>query len=252
MPLILGRRSLPALADFAQSNVLIAFDFDGTLAPIVVNPDRARMRVRTRRLLEMVAVRYPCVVISGRAREDVSRRVNVPVWHISGNHGLEPWGQDAAYVPQVREWVRRLAPPLEEHAGVVIENKRYSITVHYRRAVQKRKALAAIHEQVRHLRGARVVGGNKCVSLIPVGAPHKGIALERARQLLACDRAIYVGDDETDEDAFRTTSPGQLLSIRIGARGKSHARFRLVCQSEIDDLLRVLLALRPVRQSRGA
>src|SRR5688572_28246449 len=95
---ILAKRHIQKLAEFASSNVLVAFDYDGTLAPIVADPALARMRPGTRRLLASVARRYPCVVISGRARHDVLSRVGgVPVWHVSGNHGLEPWAQNAEY-----------------------------------------------------------------------------------------------------------------------------------------------------------
>jgi len=71
MPDILARRHAPALAHFASSNVLVAFDYDGTLAPITAHPERARIRERTRRLLVAAAIRYPCIVISGRGWSDV-------------------------------------------------------------------------------------------------------------------------------------------------------------------------------------
>src|SRR5581483_12084952 len=72
---ILAERHQPTLAGFASSNVLLGFDYDGTLAPIVADPAAARMRPSTRRLLASVARRYPSVVISGRARRDLVRRV---------------------------------------------------------------------------------------------------------------------------------------------------------------------------------
>src|SRR3972149_3717809 len=106
---ILARRHLPTLARFAASKVMIGLDYDGTLAPIVSRPARARMRRTTRRLLRAGALRSPCVVISGRGRADVARRIGtLPVWNVSGNYGMEPWGQEPAYVAQVRDWVRRL------------------------------------------------------------------------------------------------------------------------------------------------
>ncbi|MGH2398946.1 MAG: trehalose-phosphatase, partial [bacterium] len=80
-------------------------------------------------------------------------------------------------------------------------------------------------------------------------APHKGIALERTRQLLVCDSAIYVGDDETDEDAFGAAGPERLLSIRVGATRMSSARYYLKTQHEIDSLLSVLVRLRPTRST---
>lgn len=247
---ILAKRHIHRLAEFAWSNTVVGFDYDGTLAPIVHDPALARMRAKTRRLLGALARRYPCVVISGRAWEDLVKCVgSVPVWHLAGNHGLEPWAQDANYATQVREWVPRLEARLASHAGVTIEDKIYSVTIHYHRARNRRRALAVIGRAVRMIGGARVLGGNHAVSLVPRGAPHKGSALERARRLLVCDTAIYVGDDDTDEDVFGTRSD-RLLGIRIGRAPGSRAAFCLTRQEEIDDLLRALLAFRPLGGGR--
>jgi trehalose 6-phosphate phosphatase len=243
---ILSKRHAHVLARFAASNVLVALDYDGTLAPIVATPGKAHMRARTRRLLAAVAQRYPCVVISGRSRDDVATRVDtVPVWHVSGNHGLEPWGEDAMYAARVRRWVRELRRRLASLHGVIVEDKTYSLTVHYRAAKQKRRTMRVVAAAVRRLRGARVIGGNQAVNVVPRGAPDKGEALEKARNLLACETAIYVGDDETDEDAFVAARPERLLSVRIGLAGRSRAKYRLKDQRHIDRFLRALLALRP-------
>jgi len=88
---ILANRNLPVLSTFASSNVLLAFDYDGTLAPIAAAPRLARMRARTHQLLVRVTRVYPCVVISGRTLSDISRRVKrIPLCYVFGNHGLEP------------------------------------------------------------------------------------------------------------------------------------------------------------------
>ena len=75
----------------------------------------------------------------------------------------------------------------------------------------------------------------------------KGVALQRARRVLACDTAIYVGDDATDEDAFASAPPEQLLAIRVGASRASRARFYLHSQAEIDRFLQALLNARSGR-----
>ncbi len=249
---ILAPRHVHTLNDFAASNVLLAFDFDGTLAPIVPEPSAARMGSSTRRLLAAVARRYPCIVISGRARHDLLKRIGaLPVFHVAGNHGLEPWGQSAAYASLVHDWVHQLAARLGGYDGLVIEDKTYSVAVHYRRAPSQRRAAAAIARAVRGLRGARTIGGRQTVNLVPRGAPHKGTALERARRLLACDTAIYVGDDDTDEDAFGSDRPDRLLAVRVGVRRQSRARYSLRNQAEIDDFLLTLLACRPRRNGKG-
>lgn len=243
---ILKKVHLPTLANFALSNALLAFDYDGTLAPIVSDHRFAPMRPATRRLLRAVAQRYPCVVISGRQRADLAAYIDsVPIWHVAGNHGLEPWEEHPKYAARVRKWIRELAPRLRAYRGVFIEDKTYSVTIHYRRAAHKRLALAAINRAVLGLRGARALGGKQAVSLVPRGAIDKKGALERARRLLACDTAIYVGDDETDEHAFRA-APDRVLAIRVGLSRASHARYFLRSQREIDQLLETLIALRPI------
>jgi trehalose 6-phosphate phosphatase len=246
---ILAKRHIQTLASFATSNVLLAFDYDGTLAPIAVDPAVAPMRASTRRLLATLAGRYPCVVISGRARNDLVKRVaKIPVFHLSGNHGLEPWAQHSGYRTLVQDWVRRLGVSLASCPGVVIEDKTYSVTVHYRHSHRPGRALAAIRQAVRGLREARSLGGKYAVSLVPRGAPTKGAALERARRLFVCDTAIYVGDDQTDEDVFAGARADRLLTIRVGARRDSRALYYVRNQQEIDELLRTLLAFRPPRQ----
>jgi trehalose 6-phosphate phosphatase len=206
------------------------------------------MRATTRRLLRCVCQRYPCIVISGRARDDLIRRLHdIPIVHVSGNHGLEPWAEDIRYVMRVREWVKHLAPRLASRQGVMIEDKGYSLSIHYRAARDKRRALRAIDEAVRDLPGARRIGGKLVVNLVPSGAPSKGAALERARRLLVCDAALYVGDDETDEDVFRGTRSNRVLSVRVGPADRTRAPYLLKHQRQIDTLLRQLVALRPAR-----
>ncbi|MBI3262231.1 MAG: trehalose-phosphatase [Acidobacteria bacterium] len=242
---ILVRRHLPTLGQFAASNVLLAFDYDGTLSPIASTPERARMRARTHRLLARVARRYPCVVISGRTLRDLSKRLDrLPLWHLFGNHGLEPWDLSEAYAARVRQWVRLLNRYLPAHTGLVVENKKYSVTVHYRQVRDKRPVLGAIADALRDLPDARALGGSQAVNLIPAGGPNKGVALERARRLFGCQTAIYIGDDDTDEDAFASGPPDRLLSIRVGATRFSRARYRLNNQGDIDRLLQILLTLR--------
>ena len=248
---ILAKRQAHVLAAFASSNVLVAFDYDGTLAPIAPRPDAVKMRLRTRKLLSDVARRYPAVVISGRSRDDLLRHVkNVPVWHLAGNHGLEPWGTANFDKARVRKWVSSLERDLAAHAGVHVEDKIYSLTVHYRHARNRRAAVMRLRHAISRLSGARSIGGRYAISVVPTGAPNKGDALERARQLLVCDTAIYLGDDETDEDVFERASHHKLLAIRVGRSRSSRAQYCLTSQHDIDTLLDRLLTLRPLRAVR--
>jgi trehalose 6-phosphate phosphatase len=243
--MILAKRHLPILTGFALSNVLLALDYDGTLAPIAPTPNRARMRPETRRLLTGVAGLYPCVVISGRTLEDIAERLDgIPVWYVFGNHGNEPALVGPTYYGQTREWVRQLRHHLADEPGVIVEDKMHSVTIHYRQARNRERAADLIAQAVTRLPDARILGGREAVNLLPRGGSNKGIALQAAQRQFACDFAIYVGDDDTDEDAFAIATPDRLLSIRVGPAEPSRARFHLRSQADVDALLETLLAVR--------
>jgi trehalose 6-phosphate phosphatase len=259
---ILAHTQRSVLEELTSSNVLLAFDFDGTLAPIVDDPNSAALRVRTRQRLRALCELYPVIVISGRAQSDVQKRVaGAHIHAVVGNHGMEPWGLTAdkraspspamnRYARQIKRWLVKLKRDLEPLRGVVIEDKTYSLSVHYRQSRQKRAARASIMAAVSELSGARVVGGKLVVNITPQGAPHKGIALERERDRLRCDTALYVGDDDTDEDVFSLDHPGRLLSIRVGRKAASSAPYCVPEQSSVDELLRVLIELRKRQGTR--
>jgi trehalose 6-phosphate phosphatase len=248
MHYLLAKRHVATLAHFASSNVVVAFDYDGTLAPTTGDPARARLRRRTRRLLGALALRYPCVVISGRCHDDVSMRLaGIPVWYVFGNHGAEPCSPDAVYANRVRRWADHLRRRLPTEPGLVVENKTYSLAIHYRHVRRKGDVVPLIHQAVAGLPGSRVIGGNQAINLLPREAPHKGTALERARRHLACDCAVYVGDDDTDEDAFAAAPPERLLAVRIGPSRATRAAYYLRTQSEVDSLLNTLIRLRSSR-----
>ena len=242
---LLSEKNVDVLAQFASSDVLLAFDFDGTLAPIVADPAAARMRARTRELLVRVCRAYPAIVISGRAAADVRDRLRgVGMLEVIGNHGLEPWLRSEVFASKVKSWMPVLQRRLAACKGVVIEDKAFSVAIHFRKSREKRLAREAILAAARELEPLRVIGGHQVVNLLPDGAPHKGIALGHARDRLGCDTAIYFGDDETDEDVFAQDEPGRLLSVRIGQKMTSRAAFFLESQAQIDELLWRLLMLR--------
>jgi trehalose 6-phosphate phosphatase len=249
---ILSPESVDLLAQLASSRVLLAFDFDGTLAPIVADRDQAKMRIRTSTLLKAACALYPCAVISGRAQGDVTTRLGrIGVKHVVGNHGIEP-GADAEIA--VFESEMAVIRPLLEHAlvdypGLEIEDKRYSLAVHYRGARRKREARIAIDRAVARLpRPMRVVPGKLVANVIPVGARNKGDILLELRDREPADIALYVGDDVTDEDVFTLDQPGRLLSMRVGRTKLSAARFFLHDQHEIDGLLEWMVKLRKDRR----
>ena len=101
---------------------------------------------------------------------------------------------------------------------------------------------------VRTLPEVRIICGAAAVNLLPKDGANKGVALRRALEITACDTAIYVGDDDTDEDAFGALKPEKLLSIRIGRSDASRARYHLESQASIDLFLDALVEARDETQ----
>jgi trehalose 6-phosphate phosphatase len=252
---LLALRNRSVLGRLLRGRPLLAFDYDGTLAPIVSDPELAAMRDRTRRLLSELAHLRPCVVISGRSRADVARRLRgVAVRGVVGNHGLDPWHGAARVLREVRAWLSPLRRGLAGFRGVEIEDKLLSVTVHFRRSRRKEAVQASLRRVASGLNGARLVPGKQVLNLVPRGAPHKGVALEQARRRLRCDTALFVGDDQTDEDAFSLSR--HLLAVRVGRHADSLAPYFIRSQREVDALLRRLLELarsrdRPARGRRA-
>lgn len=249
------------LERFATARALLAFDFDGTLAPLTPHYQDATMRARTRLLLGRLCKLYPCAVISGRSQKDTAARMaRVPVQYVIGNHGLEPGGDLEACARTAARAAELLRPRLAGWPGVELEDKRYSLSLHYRRAehplvmrAQLAAALAALPLRM------RVISGKLVLNAVPAEAPDKGDALMGLLAREHTDFALYVGDDITDEDVFRLHRrrgrPGrprladvnQVMTVRIGRSRSSAARYFLRGQEQIDDLLARLAALRRKR-----
>jgi trehalose 6-phosphate phosphatase len=174
-----------------------------------------------------------------------SRLEGLPLRYVIGNHGLEPGEHLSTFERQIELVRPELQKALEAHFGVDIEDKRFSVAIHYRRSRRKRDARAAIREAVAGLSiPMRSIPGKLVVNVIPERAPHKGDALVRLRADEGADTAVYVGDDVTDEDVFQLDQPGRLLSIRVGRSKSSAAPFFVRDQREIDPLLSRLVRLR--------
>lgn len=230
---------------FAASSVLVAFDFDGVLAPIIGDRRRARLAPQVRRALIAVARRYPCIVVSGRPLADLEPRLSgIPLRAVYGNFGFEPAWPGQRPPARVRAWAEQLRLRLAVEGGVYVEDKGYSLAVHYRQAPDRAAARQAIDAAIRSLSGVRVLEGTLAVSLLPARGMHKGTALQRARRELGCRLAIYAGDDGTDEDAFASAPPSRLVAIRVGGRGPSSAPFRLRHQAHVLTLLQLLISQR--------
>jgi trehalose 6-phosphate phosphatase len=185
-------------------------------------------------------------VISGRRRQDVRQRLGgADVCEVVGNHGLEPSGDMGPFERQIAAVRPQLEAALWAHREIEVEDKRYSLALHYRRAHDKALARRAIRAATSRLTiPMRFVPGKLVVNIVPRSAPHKGDSFIQLWTQEKTERAIFVGDDVTDEDVFRLGQPDHLLSVRVGQSRTSAALYYLRNQGEIDDLLSCLCELR--------
>lgn len=216
------------IARFVARRALLTFDIDGTLAPIVARPEAARIPAPLQQALAQLCARAQVAVLTGRGRDDARRMLAFQPAYVLGNHGVEGLPGAQASVARLAEVCAGWRAALERQrtlgqAGVVLEDKRYSLSLHYRRAPDPPYAERVIAARVAALSPpAHVVMGKCVVNLLPPGAPTKGDALRMLLRQLPCGCAIYAGDDDTDEHVFDLPDD-MVLGIRVGARHASGA-----------------------------
>jgi trehalose 6-phosphate phosphatase len=237
----------------AAGRVLVALDFDGTLAPIVPHPEDAAIPAETGERLRGLSCSEHCsvAVISGRSVADLQARVGLDLIY-GGNHGLEIEGHGVSFVHPEAELLRHavdyaawdLQAALEAVSGVFIEHKGLTATVHYRQA---HPDLADwIGETVTlvmrpYSRWLNTTRARKAWEIRPRLKWNKGSAvrmlLERLspRPLLVC-----AGDDETDEDMFRVSQDA--ISIKVGDPARTRARYHVPTTRDFLPCLDVLLS----------
>jgi trehalose 6-phosphate phosphatase len=211
------------------------FDFDGTLSPIVSDRNEARLHPECERMLRFL-VRNPwnrVAVLSSRTLDDIVSRVPVPGIFVGGASGLE-WrlpgghriGPGDAFEALLEEKRRAVFPILKEMAsipGVEIEDKRWSVAVHYRnaspRSVRRRVSLL---QRLRNRKGIKVFRGPEAVEVQMLGGGGKSAGVRRLCRLAGRDpsgeRIVYAGDDENDAVAIRWVLSNGGTGIVVGDR----------------------------------
>jgi trehalose 6-phosphate phosphatase len=235
-----------ALEDVLQHQPLLAFDFDGTLAPIVARPDDARVPVPLARRLAQLAQLRPVAVVTGRRIADVVERLGFVPHYLVGNHGAEDPARPAdphalAAMDHLRRLLDERAPALQA-AGVRVEDKGLSVALHYRLAADRAHAQTAIDDALAALDPALERFGGKCVvNVVPAGVPDKGEAVTALQERSGAGAVVFIGDDVNDESVFRLAGE-HWLTVRIGRDDpQSSARFFLDSQAEVATLLQDML-----------
>jgi trehalose 6-phosphate phosphatase len=188
-------------------------DIDGTLAPIVPNPEDARISPRARdALCELIGQGVRVAFITGRALEKARSMVDIPEAYFAANHGLQiAISGDTSTPEELRfyvEWARQVIYDASDWnlPGVTIEDKGPIVAFHYRRANSEEEARTAIRAAVAASEAAahfRVQEGRKVIELRPPLAIDKGTAVETLVRQIGAKAVLAIGDDATDLDMFR-------------------------------------------------
>lgn len=231
-----------------DASPMICLDYDGTLTPLQPSPELAHLPRATAVLLRGLARRRPVAVISGRALADIRRMVGIDGIYYAGNHGYEIEGPDHSglkhtvgdtYLENISAAHQELSGLQATFPGMLLENKVYSLSLHYRGVAPDRHG--ALHEAIssvarRHPRLSRHEG-KMVVELRPAERWHKGEALRHIEEFVAAETGpvvpLFIGDDVTDEDAFALIR-GRGIGIRVGDGGHlTLADYRLENPEEV-------------------
>ncbi|MFQ6028118.1 MAG: trehalose-phosphatase [Dehalococcoidia bacterium] len=244
------------------SRILLLFDYDGTLTPIVARPELARLAEETRdKLIKLHRQeKFLLGVISGRSLEDVAQRVGVAGLVYAGNHGLEIRGpgidfrhpQAEGFQASLDRLDLKLREVLAGCSGVIMEHKGLSLTVHYRLTPEDQVpevegrffAAVSLYEESGQV---RITRGKMVWEIRPNVAWDKGKTILELRRLYPEHSLVfYFGDDLTDEDGFAVVQESGGVAVFVGeARQPTRALYRLDSPKEVGKVLDLIAQLNP-------
>ncbi|KAK2653552.1 hypothetical protein Ddye_013408 [Dipteronia dyeriana] len=269
--------SFEQIINSAQGKRIALFlDYDGTLSPIVDNPDSAFMSDAMRAAVKKVAKYFPTAIISGRSRDKVYEFIGLKELYYAGSHGMDimsPVRQSVSddhqndirstdkedkevnlfqpareFLPMIDEVLKSLVENTKDIKGVKVENNKFVAAVHYRNVDEKYWQTVAqrVHDIMKLYPRLRLTHGRKVLEVRPVINWDKGKAVMFLLESLGLSNCndvlpIYVGDDRTDEDAFKVLREGNCgYGILVSAVPKeSKAFFSLRDTSEVHILFPV-------------
>jgi len=242
-----------------HNNTVLLCDYDGTLTPIVDTPEEATLSDETSRLLvRLVSNRHIVLaIVSGRALIDIKEKIGLSGVIYAGNHGLEIEGPGLTFVHPLTDELDSvlhlisivLKKTMNNIKGVIVEDKGMTLSVHYRLVEEEKiSQVNAIFENIvnsaRKMGKIRTTSGKKVHEVRPAIAWDKGKAVQlimekyvpanRKKNILP----VYLGDDRTDEDAFRVVNGYGGISVLVGDNEiNSEARYSLNSTSEVNTFL---------------
>ncbi len=233
--------------------IALFLDFDGTLVPIQKDPRQCFLSDKIKSQLLLLAGSQCCylIVLSGRSLSDIKKRIGIRNIYYGGNHGLDISGPNLRYThPKaltsklaVEHITQQLKKEITNIEGAWLENKKYSVSLHFR-SVRKedipliKKVFHTVANKFIQERRLSVIKGKKVIELTPNASWDKGsAALWILKQLKDKCVPIYIGDDQTDETAFKALNK-KGITIRVGKSKKTAANYYLKGHWELTRLLR--------------
>ncbi|MFH1753996.1 MAG: trehalose-phosphatase [Candidatus Omnitrophota bacterium] len=240
---------------FPKSKRFVFFlDYDGTLTPIVKRPELAVLSDNMRHAIKRLSEKHTVAVVSGRMREDVQKLVCIEGVFYAGSHGFDIHGPGFSMIqPEAEEMIpliSRVTAALKKEfgntEGVLVEDKKFSVALHYRLARGKDVPMLERRagEIVERNKKLRLMSGKKVFEILPDISWHKGMAVRWIMEALNIEwrdaSVIYIGDDVTDEDAFRTVRT-RGTGILVSRRPKvSAADLRVNSTLEVKSIFAIL------------
>nr|MBU1327884.1 trehalose-phosphatase [Candidatus Omnitrophota bacterium] len=244
--------------------IFLFLDYDGTLTPIAQSPDKAIISRKTIEILGGLSKIPHCkvAIISGRALKDIKKKIGLEEIIYAGNHGLEIDGPKVKfktpislkYIIVLKKIKTILKKKLSKIRGVIIEDKGLTLSVHYRLVNTKDAWLVKtiFHEALAYYIVSNKIKtrpGKKVLEIRPVLEWDKGkiVLWLIARLKFVLGKKpfvpIYIGDDITDEDAFRALK-NKGLTVFVGNPGNSHAKYYLRNTQEVSEFLEQILKIK--------
>ena len=243
---------------FSGKKIVFFLDYDGTLTPIVSRPELAVISSDMQDTVKKLSQKYITAIVSGRMREDVEKLVGISGLIYAGSHGFDIKGPEVVMVesqaeksiPLVSKVIEKLKKELVGIEGVIIEEKKFSTAVHYRLVKEAEKNLKIrnlVREIIQENKTLRLMEGKKVSEILPAIDWNKGKAVRWVMDSLGINwqdySVVYIGDDTTDEDAFRTVCT-RGTSILVSDKDKfSAADFMVSSPKEVKELFERILAI---------
>ena len=242
------------LSSLRDKRLSFFLDFDGTLSPIAARPQDARLSQDMKDLLKSLAVAFPAAIVSGRSLRDLESHAGLPCLAYAGNHGLEIDSPDFSMLfdagPEIRHELSSLSRSLSELSrrfpGSILEDKGLSLSLHYR--LLDMALFNEFEKGFSEITSGALDSGKVYLAKSKMAFEIKAnVAWDKGRAVLwmlerprfSGTTPIYIGDDETDMDAYRALGP-KGISVHVG-HAIEEARYHLLAQTEVKVSLEMLL-----------